>query len=208
MPDIKSPRPANHSTTDLLQKFLDDNADKAQVRVADLMSAVEGRAYGLALLILALATLIIAHLPGISTIIAVPVVLFAGQMAAGRPNPWLPRRALNHKIKMATLTRVLGTGIKLLDKVEMLIEPRLPRLIDQNAQRTLGVICLVIGLLMALPFPLGNYLPATGLALIALGMLEKDGLFAAIGFVLGVLGSAYDIAFISGLSHLFHDLFR
>ncbi len=198
---------SSYSTTGLLQKFLDDNAGKDQVRVADLMAAVEGRAYGLALLLLALATLIIAHFPGISTIIAIPVVLFGGQMAFGRANPWLPRRVLNGKIRMHTMREVLSRSIRILTKIEVLIAPRLPRLVDQRAQPVLGVICLLLGVLMANPIPLSSYLPSAGLIMIALGMLERDGLFAAIGFILGVLGIGYDIAFFAGLSHVIMHIF-
>ena len=42
-------------------------------------------------------------------------------------------------------------------------------------------------MVLFLPIPLGNMLPAFAISLIALGILERDGLWIIVGAVLGVL---------------------
>jgi hypothetical protein len=51
-----------------------------------------------------------------------------------------------------------------------------------------------------MPIPFGNALPALGIALIAVGLIEKDGKAAVIGMVLGLLGALYiGVAIAAGL---------
>jgi hypothetical protein len=42
------------------------------------------------------------------------------------------------------------------------------------------------GILIVLPIPLGNFLPGIALVFLALGVIEKDGLFIVIGYFLSI----------------------
>lgn len=48
-------------------------------------------------------------------------------------------------------------------------------------------MCLLLALVIALPIPFGNLPPALCVLLIALGMIQKDGVLAAIGFGAGLV---------------------
>ena len=50
-----------------------------------------------------------------------------------------------------------------------------------RSDRMLGLICLYLAVLLLLPIPLMNTTPALCLAAIALGMIQRDGLFVAAG---------------------------
>lgn len=48
-------------------------------------------------------------------------------------------------------------------------------------------MCLLLALVIALPIPFGNMPPAFCVLLIAMGMVQKDGALAAIGFAGGLV---------------------
>jgi hypothetical protein len=58
-------------------------------------------------------------------------------------------------------------------------------LVNHRAERGLGAFCLLLAAILALPIPFGNMLPALAITLIALGVLERDGLWVLIGTVTG-----------------------
>ncbi|MGL5805361.1 MAG: exopolysaccharide biosynthesis protein, partial [Xenococcaceae cyanobacterium] len=72
-----------------------------------------------------------------------------------------------------------------LNKVEHLIRPRWEFMISPAIERLLGVIIFILAIVITLPIPFGNFLPAIVVVLISLGILEKDGMAIAIG----ILGS-------------------
>ena len=46
-----------------------------------------------------------------------------------------------------------------------------------------GLICLLLAVVLVLPIPLGNMLPALAICLMALGILERDGWWVLAGFI-------------------------
>jgi hypothetical protein len=48
----------------------------------------------------------------------------------------------------------------------------------------IGLVCLYLSLLLLLPIPFLNFPPALCLVVLALGMVQRDGLVAAIGLAL------------------------
>ena len=50
----------------------------------------------------------------------------------------------------------------------------------------IGMVCLVLAIVLVLPVPLGNMLPALAISLLALGVLERDGLWILAGLAAAV----------------------
>ena len=59
----------------------------------------------------------------------------------------------------------------------------------------IGAICLVLAIIITLPVPLGHMLPGAAISLLALGLLERDGL--AIGIGLATAGLAFVVVAIA-----------
>jgi hypothetical protein len=58
-----------------------------------------------------------------------------------------------------------------------------PRWSDLARQERLGgIVCLYLSFLLLLPIPFVNLAPAVCLALIALGLVQRDGICVALGF--------------------------
>jgi hypothetical protein len=56
-------------------------------------------------------------------------------------------------------------------------------------ENVIGLLCLLLSVTLALPIPLGNTLPALAIGILALGVLEKDGLWVLAGFVAAALAA-------------------
>jgi hypothetical protein len=70
-----------------------------------------------------------------------------------------------------------------LARAEKLLKPRMTSLALPPMEYMIGLVCLLLAVLLALPIPLGNMLPALAISLIALGVLERDGLWVLAGLI-------------------------
>jgi hypothetical protein len=71
--------------------------------------------------------------------------------------------------------------------LERLLKPRLLFITSATGERIIGGLCLVLAIVLAMPIPLGNMLPAFAISLMALGVLERDGIWVVIGALMGAL---------------------
>lgn len=162
----------------------DDRA--AEMTLGELSDAMEERAFGLLILILALPCCLpfVYLLP---QLVALPMVVLAWQMAMGRRAPWLPDALRNRKLPVAGLldvvdrTRRYGGGF-----VERLAHPRLVGLTGDRGTRVIGALMVVPCLSILVPLPLTNTVPGFGVSLVAVGLIERDGLFVIGGLVIGL----------------------
>lgn len=117
---------------------------------------------------------------GLSTPFGLAIALIGSQMMLGRTKPWLPQRARRRALKMSMLDRVLGIlarRTRWLAKStrrrwEVVIRPRLVGL---------GIVILALGLALPLPIPGSNLIFLIPIFIYAIGVLERDGVWVAIG---------------------------
>ncbi len=74
--------------------------------------------------------------------------------------------------------------IPMLEKLEKLLAPRLEFVFGPIGDRFIGLICFLLSLILILPIPGGNMLPAAAISIFALALTQRDGLFALIGYAL------------------------
>jgi hypothetical protein len=145
------------------------------------------RAFGFLMLVLGLPNVIaMASIPGFSTVTGLPLVLIAGQMMFGRPRPWLPKMISERSLASDDFRRFVERAAPYLDRAERLLRPRLTGLTGPRSERLLGAHCAVMAIILTLPIPFANLLPALSICLVALGLIEKDGGFVIAGLVMGV----------------------
>lgn len=158
----------------------------AEITLGDLSDAMEERAFGLLLLILALPCCLpfVYLLP---QLVALPMVVLAWQMAMGRRAPWLPETLRKRRLPIEGLlevvdrTRRYGGGF-----VERLAHPRLVGLTGDRGTRLIGALLVVPCLSILVPLPLTNTVPGFGVSLVAVGLIERDGLFVIAGLLAGL----------------------
>jgi len=173
--------------TELLERFVHDYPGD-RIRMGDLVAAMGPRAFGLTLLVLSLPNML--PIPGISTVFGIPLILFGGQMLLGYARPWMPRRLAGLELRRAQLAEMLDRAAPHLRRAERWLRPRATRLAGLWAERAVGAATLVLGTVLILPLFGGNFLPALAVAVMALGLLERDGVFVAAGLGLSVAALA------------------
>lgn len=150
------------------------DTSRERVSVADLLRDLSGRALGALLLIFALPNVLPAP-PGVSGLLGLPLVYLSAQMMLGRI-PWLPPFIANRSITREDFAATVQRLSPLLVRAERLLKPRLAILVHHRAERLIGLVCLMLALVLLLPIPLGNMLPALAISVLALGVMERDGL--------------------------------
>jgi hypothetical protein len=156
---------------------LAESEEHAELTLGGLMERLEGRVYTLLLVILSLPMCQPVPLPGLSTPLGVAIALL-GLRFAFRQNPWMPRRLLATKLSGNFLPAVLRGGARVLSIFEKLLHPRLVRLFElRYLQFLTGFAICICGLLLLLPLPIPgtNILPALTVVLAASAYSERDG---------------------------------
>lgn len=164
--------------SELLEELSFDTS-RDRVSIGDIMAWLEERATAALLLIFAFPIALPAP-PGVSGILGLPLVYLSFQLMMGR-KAWLPafiaQRSMSQKDFRAMMVRVVPK----LARAEKLLAPRHLALTSETAMRGAGAVCLLMSVLLLLPIPLGNMLPAISICIISLGLLGRDGRWMVAG---------------------------
>ncbi len=154
--------------------------------LGDLIDGLDERAYGMMLLLLALpCTLPFIYL--LPQIVALPMLALAGQLALGRPSPWLPQKLSQREFPISVMQNTVERAAKYLGWFEKLARPRLTALTDGKGGQIVGALLLIPIASILVPLPLTNTTPGIGVAIAALGLIERDGLLILLGLAIGLL---------------------
>jgi hypothetical protein len=171
-----------------LSEILREISERAEptVSVGEFMEMFGGRAMGALLLVFGIACTLPLP-PGGTTIFGAPLVLLAPQLMIGSRAPWLPARMRAQSIATADLRRGLPRVLRWLRRIEAVSRPRLLFLFGAWGHRAVGLVCTILALVLILPIPLGNMLPAAAVSVLSLALVQRDGVLALFGYALAVL---------------------
>lgn len=167
---------------------MSEDESRERVSVADLLLAMEDRAFGALMLIFAMPNALPTP-PGTSAILGAPLIFLAAQLTFGR-KPWLPRVIADRSMLRADFAAMINKAAPWIAWAERLLKPRMSVLARQPAEYAIGAICLLMAAILFLPIPLGNMLPALSICLFSLGLLERDGVWVIAGFFTAILSTA------------------
>ncbi len=176
---------ADHKLSEDLQRLLDENGDES-ITFGQLVDQLGDRGFGFSLLLLALPSALPVPAAGYSTPFGIAIVGLAIQMIRGRTTPWLPAKILNRSMKASFARKMIGAAIAFLRRVEHLLKPRLPLMHGRGGLIVAGTLILLMGCLMTLPIPGTNTAPAMVIFLVAIGLIEEDGLALAVAWLAGL----------------------
>jgi hypothetical protein len=194
-------RPSHIKTSEVLRLLREDAKDQDSITVGWLVARLGTRAFGAIILLMALPN-ITPQIPGMSTIFGLLIMLPAVQIMIGLSQMWLPGFMARQTMSGATVGKILAFAIPWVERMERLIKPRFEFLMSPPAENLVGAAVLFLGFILFLPIPGGNFLPALACALMALGMLERDGLFIMAGLGIAVGAMVVVALVIGGLFHL------
>jgi hypothetical protein len=161
---------------------LKPEANQESITLGDLLDRLDERAFGLMILLLTIPCLV-PGLPG-AQLIAIPIILLAGQMALGRTEPWLPQKVLAASVKASWITAIADFADKRLRWTTRLSRPRLTFAVSGFGERLVAVAMMLAAITIALPIT--NTIPSLAITLASVGLIQRDGLFAGAGAILAV----------------------
>ncbi|KAK0360986.1 hypothetical protein LTR94_025130 [Friedmanniomyces endolithicus] len=172
-----------HTVARLLRRLADDGADRG-LTLDEIRDRLDERSYGLLILILAIPCLV-PGLYGVPQVVGLIIILLAVQLLAGRQEPWLPRWMLKLRAKPGWLAAMADFSEKRLAWLDRLSKPRLTALVDGPGERLCALVMILAASTIVLP--LTNTIPSIALALTAVGLIQRDGVFAALGGLVTLL---------------------
>jgi hypothetical protein len=161
-----------------------------------IVEILHGRGFDVLVIILVLPFCQPIPLPGLSTPFGLALMFFGFRIAL-RQRPWLPDWLLRRELSYDTLTRIVTMAVAVAKRLEKLIHPRL-RFVKHwwsfNVLNGLAIVSSAFILMLPLPIPFSNTLPAWSILLLALGMMEEDGAVIVFGYLMAGAAWTYLIS--------------
>lgn len=189
-PDEARPLPLSERLAEIAAE-----AGPDRISFSDLARQLHSRVWG-GLLVIFAAINVMPLPPGTSTIIAIPILLVSVQMVFGRQSPWFPSRLDRRGVTKEELERLIAKMGWLEKRVERIFRPRLPRLTGPTAMRVIGLVCLLLGLVAALPILMIHNAPALAIVLFGLGLIYRDGILIIVAIAAAVAAILFDAALV------------
>ncbi|MDR0329479.1 MAG: exopolysaccharide biosynthesis protein, partial [Rickettsia sp.] len=117
------------------------------------------------------------------------------QMLLGFRQVSLPSKINNYQISNDILINISDKIVPKIKLVEKYIRPRFSFAASIYCEQFIGLISLICSIAISIPLPLTNAVPALGITIMALGLLNRDGLTIVLGFITSIVGLI--IAFIA-----------
>jgi hypothetical protein len=167
--------------------------DSGRVSIGNLLAALGDRALAALMFVFAVPN-VMPTPPGFSAVLGAPLIFLAAQLMLGM-RPWLPGVITRRSLARDDLQTLVRRIRPWLARAETLLRPRWSGLTRPPVEYAIGLLCLVLAILLSLPIPLGNTLPALAISVLALGVLERDGLWV----IAGTATAAFALAVVSGV---------
>ena len=187
MQDIPEPPKDLRRTSDLLRELVLENP-RIKITLGELLQALDDRAFGFMMFLLAF-PVCLPMPPGFSSIMGFLILPIALQFLLGRARPNLPKSIRDRPLDRAALAKAIGIIMPALLWLEKIFRPRWHYVTHGAGEKISGLIILILILVLITPLPPPlHFLPASGIALMALGIMERDGAIVVAGAVVGIGG--------------------
>lgn len=165
---------AGNGIARLLQSFAHGDP-RERLTMDRLLQGLGRTAFGMFLFVSILPGFI--PIPGAGGMISGPLVVLIGlQLLVGLRRPWVPGFIGRRGPRRGTMARFCRRITPWMNRLEHLVRPRLQVLTGNRMANALtGVLLIALGVLLALPLPMTNYLFAGTLLLYSLALMERDG---------------------------------
>ncbi|MGY3902453.1 exopolysaccharide biosynthesis protein [Aeromonas lusitana] len=161
--------------------------EESHISLREMLTLVGEQGMLLFCVLLTVPFLLPVSIPGVSTPFGL-LILFIGIGITLNRVPWLPSILMERRFATEQLKPTLHKGADLLARIDRFIRPRLLLLTGSTTiNRCNGLLIMLAAMLLMLPLgaiPFTNAMPAWAILLLAIGMLQRDGLFVAAGYAL------------------------
>lgn len=152
--------------------------------LGDILAEASERSFSLVIILL-IFPFLLPMIPGVSVVFGSACLFLSLQMARGQHIPWLPVRIASFELSDAFVEKLVAGLSKGAKTFERLTKPRWSRLVRGHGVWQINGLCIAwLTLLLMLPVPFTNPIPALGILLLAISTIEMDGLLMLLGYFL------------------------
>jgi len=174
-------------TATIVQRLRETAADLSEERVSmkTLAQAHGPAAHGTLLLLMAVPCVL--PVLGVGTVLGLGMAALAVAMWRGHSSACLPRRVAELELSRHWAQCVLGMLASAYAMAGRFARARLSHLASPSRRSWTAAAIGLMALIVVLPIPFGNVLPALATMLIGLGLVFRDGVAMALGLVMSGL---------------------
>ena len=174
--------------SDILRKF-EHKPEEGKTTLSEIIEEFHENGLLMTMIFFSLPVAIpLPYPPGFTTIIGIPIMILAVQMIFGVKEVKLPSKIKYYSINNSTLRKISIKVIPIAKFIENHIKPRFDFAKSTYCEQFVGVVSLIASILIILPLPWANSIPAIGISIMSLGLLGRDGVTIFIGFLLVAIG--------------------
>ena len=159
----------------------------------EFLEGLQGRSYAFAILALNMPNCIPTGIPWLSSITGLPMLFLLVQFFAGRPVPSLPRMIGRRGLRRGKLQDFLDRARRHIQRLENAVHARHEWSVTGMPRRMLLLAWSLNVLLLALPVPFDNLLPAWAILFFCLALIEDDGVMAMLGWLFTLLTAVWTV---------------
>ena len=182
-------------------EFLRELAGSLQserVTMREIVDALGDRGLGVLIAVFAIPNIIVVPILFGNVFFGIFSMVFGIHLMLGIRHLVLPEFLGRRSIRTATFKPMAERMAQVMAKFEKLLRPRLVAVTTAGPERFIGAMVTIDAAVCAMPIPLAHNIPAVGLTLIGLGLIERDGHAIIVGVVVGALGTALFGLFLFG----------
>jgi len=168
----------------------------AHIAIGDIVRALGDSTPGFVLLVLALPAFIPTGLP-IAAPAGAAMMVIGALMMAGRTDITMPSWLAHRRLTRAQFGYLVKFTAPVMAWLERLLTPRLAWMLKRRQLRIVGIMVALNGLMIFLPIPFGNSIPAFAVMVMALGMMLGDGVAILSGILVSMIALLIAIAIVA-----------
>ena len=158
------------------------------------VDGLEDRSYAFIIAALNVPNIVPTGIPMLSTVTGVPMVLLVVQYFLRRATPWLPEFVGRRGLPRGKLQDFLAGGARhYIERIENAIHPRRDWWVSGTPRKLMLIVWALLILLLALPIPFDNLIPAWAIMFFCMALIERDGAMAILGWLLTFLAMLWTI---------------
>lgn len=199
------PKRSHRPLSRVLREFAHKN--EGDVSLGSLRTALGDRSFAALLVVFSSINLIPILPPGSTLVFGIPPLIIAVQMILGHQSVWLPKVILNRSFRAERFKSIMRSITPRLRRIEHYIKPRLWPFPVMLGERLVGVLCALLSILVILPIPGANWIPAFAMVLMGLSLSQRDGILLTLGLGIGIGFLAFLIAVFGTVTSFAHGFF-
>lgn len=188
---------SRESSTESTSKIISDIASQIPeegINFKEFLALIGEKGGLISCLILVAPFLFPVSIPGSSSPFGLAIILINIGILT-KNHPLIPQRIMEYKISENAMITLLNGMIRVLSGLEKFIKPRfnfLTKPFMDQVNNMFMIFCAFL-LMLPLPVPLTDFLPAYSILFLTLGSIENDGYLVLAGYAMGLLTAVYFI---------------